>query len=116
QLLEVGAQRDFAGSRLTSPGRIGNLDMADPAAEIVDRGGDVGAVDVEVVEVDQQSQVGRAVFAVRSIDHADGVGGRGERIPWCAAHRFDQYRRADAVRRARGVGKVFGADVVLVRR
>jgi len=89
--------------------------VTDPAGVVVYRGGDVIAVDVEVVEVGEQSQVGCTVFGVHPIDHADGVGGRREGISWCAAYGFDQYRRADAVRRARGVGKVLGPDLVLGR-
>ena len=109
------SERDFTGARLTSPGRVGDLHVADPAAVIAYRGGDVVAVDVEVVEVGEQPQLVAAVFGVHTIDHADGVSGRDERIPWCAAYGFDQHRRADAVRRAGGVGQVLGADVVLGR-
>ena len=115
QLLEVGAERDFAGPRFTPPWRVGNLDVTDPAGVVIYRGGDVVAVDVEVVEVGKQSQVGCTVLGVHPIDHVDGVGGGRDGISWCAAYGFDQYCRADAVRRARGVGKVLGPDLVLGR-
>ena len=89
--------------------------MTDAAAVIVYRGGDVVAVDVEVVEVGEQSEVGYAVFGLHPVDDADGVSGRGERISWCAAYRFDKHGRTNAVGRARGVPEVLGANVVLRR-
>jgi hypothetical protein len=63
--------------------------VADAAAVIGYCGGDVVAVDVEVVKVGEQSQVGYAVFGLHPVDDPDGVSGRGERISWCAAYRFD---------------------------
>jgi hypothetical protein len=38
------------------------------------------------------------------------------RIAWCAAHRLDEHRRADAVRRSCGVRKVIGPYIVLSER
>ena len=90
--------------------------MADPAAVIGYRCGDVVAVDVEVVQVGEQPHVGHPVFVVHPIDDTDRISGGEDRIPWCAADGFDEHCRADTVPRLCGVGQVLGGDVILFRR
>src|SRR6201999_3925938 len=108
-------QRNLAGARFTPARRIGDLDVADLAAVVADHGTDVVAVDLQVVQVGEESQVRRAVFFVHTVDHADAVGGRDEGVPRCAAHRFDEHGSADAVCRPGGVGQVLRPDGVLGR-
>src|SRR5690606_40335219 len=63
--------RQLAGTGLVAAGRVGDLHVRDTVAVVRDGGLDVVAVDGEVVDVEQQPDVGGTVLARDPVEDRD---------------------------------------------
>src|SRR5690606_12310488 len=80
QVLDPVGDGQSAGAGGAPARGVGDLHVGDPVAVGGDLGGDVRAVDGEMVDVAEQPEVGRAVLRGDPVQYGDGVGGGPQRI------------------------------------
>ncbi len=106
---------EVAGAGLAAAGGVGDLHVRRAVGELRDRGVEVVAVGGEVVEVEQEADIGGAGRA-DVVDDRDGVGGGAQRVRLGAAHRLHEHGRADPVGSLGSHGDRLAAELVLLLR
>src|SRR5690606_1115061 len=75
QVLDPAPDRQLTAAGGAPAGGVGDLDVGDAVAVGGHLGLDVGAVDGEVVDVEEQPEVGGAVLVAHPVQHRDDVAG-----------------------------------------
>src|SRR5215213_6707957 len=110
---QVAVEVKRAGAGLVPPRSVGDLHVGNSVGVGDDHPVKVVAVDGEMVEVAEETEVAHASLAGDAVDHPDGVGGGSQGILGGAADRLDEHGAADLGRGPAGDGEVLDREVVL---
>src|SRR6478735_11085868 len=105
-----------AGARLAAARAVGDLHVPDPIGVVLDGRGYVVAVDVQVVQVAEELDVGDSGGRLHPVDHPDHVGRGQQRVTGRPTDRLHQHHAVDPGHRPRGQRQILRGDLVLGRR
>src|SRR5690625_3872142 len=94
QVLDPPLDRELAAAGGAAAGGVGDLHVGDPLGIGGEVGVDVGAVDRQVVDVEEEAEVRSAVLVTDAVEDGDDVGGGAQRVAVRARDRLEEHRPA----------------------